>query len=174
VLPILERQTRGREVRVPPRPSPPRKLAASPWGAQTRPRTESDRFAGRSNKCIPRAARRERIEQKARDHIGAYLETRNRWNAASSLKAFTDAAAREYEDRFLIELIQNGYDTHVPDERHGRIVIRLARDEGPHGTIYVANGGTAFTQSNFNSLCEIARVTGPASQARSSMTIPAW
>ncbi len=103
------------------------------------------------------AAPHDLIAQKSRDHIGAYLETRDRWNAASSLKALTDAAAREYEDRFLIELIQNGYDAHLAEKRDGRIVIRLARDEGEHGTIYVANGGTPFTESNFNALCEIAQ-----------------
>jgi hypothetical protein len=97
------------------------------------------------------------IEQKARDHIGAYLDTRDRWNAASSLKALADAAAREYEDRFLIELIQNGYDAHDPDKHDGRIAIRLDRDEGPYGTVYVANGGAPFTESNFDRICEIAQ-----------------
>jgi hypothetical protein len=33
----------------------PRSEFLNPWDAQTRPRTESGRFAGRSNKCTPQA-----------------------------------------------------------------------------------------------------------------------
>jgi sensor histidine kinase regulating citrate/malate metabolism len=55
---------------------------------------------------------------------------------------------REYGGRFLFELIQNGYGAQPPGAADGRIAIVLADDEGPHGTLYVANTGRGFTASN--------------------------
>lgn len=94
------------------------------------------------------------IESKARNEIGAYWDTRTRSRAYASLKKLTAQAAREYENRSLIELIQNAYDAHPPGSE-GTIHVRLDLAQGPHGTLYVANGGRPFTRSNFEAICEI-------------------
>lgn len=85
-----------------------------------------------------------------------FTQTKN-CNWASSLTKLAHATAQEYEDRFLIELIQNGYDVHDPDKTDGHICIHFARGEGEFGTLYVANGGRQFTASNFHAICEIAQ-----------------
>ena len=64
---------------------------------------------------------------------------------------------QEYEDRFLIELIQTGYDVHDAARSDGQIWIHFAKDEGEFGTLYVANGGRPFKESNFHAICEIAQ-----------------
>jgi hypothetical protein len=94
------------------------------------------------------------IESKARNEIGAYWDTRERSRAFASLKKLTAQAAREYENRSLIELVQNAYDAH-PAGSQGTIHIRLDLAQGPHGTLYVANAGRPFTHSNFRAICEI-------------------
>src|SRR5262249_29944863 len=97
------------------------------------------------------------IEQKARDVIEVYWESRARWNPAKSLKNLTAQATQEYENRFLIELIQNAYDAHPAGTRDGGVYIRLNREEEPHGVLYVANRGVPFKKSNFLAITEIAQ-----------------
>lgn len=58
-------------------------------------------------------------------------------------KSLSEHVAADYRGRCVIELIQNGNDAH-PDERpDGEIEVLLA-DEGPFGTVYVANRGLPF------------------------------
>ena len=52
------------------------------------------------------------VDAESRKRIDVYLETRERWNTVASLSDLTQKVAHEYENRFLIELIQNGYDAH--------------------------------------------------------------
>jgi hypothetical protein len=98
------------------------------------------------------------IRTKSQSVIESYRFTlaRNcKW--ASSLTKLARVTAQECEDRFLVELIQNGYDAHDPNCRDGCIWIHYARDEGEFGTLYVGNGGKPFTESNFHAICEIAQ-----------------
>lgn len=44
--------------------------------------------------------------------------------------AATGAYAREYAGRFLLELLQNGYDAHSKGCRDGRVHVLLDADEG--------------------------------------------
>ena len=84
----------------------------------------------------------ELVKQKCDSVVESYRFTRTKKvNWASSLTKLARATAQEYEDRFLIELIQNGYDVHDPLRTDGRICIHFARSEGDFGTLYVANGG---------------------------------
>jgi len=70
-------------------------------------------------------------------------------------RRFAAQATTEYHDRFLIELVQNAHDAHEPSDREGQVAILFARDEGEWGTLYVANGGRPFSDSNFKTICEI-------------------
>lgn len=98
------------------------------------------------------------IKGKCISVVESYKFTRQKnCNWASSLTKLAHATALEYEDRFLIELIQNGYDVHDAHRTDGQIWIHFVRDEGKFGTLYVANGGRPFTESNFHAICEIAQ-----------------
>jgi hypothetical protein len=98
------------------------------------------------------------IAEKARGFVDSYKFAQERnchW--ALSLTNLATATAQEYQGRFLIELIQNGYDAHLPQTTNGEIQIRYEPAEPPHGVLYVANTGRPFTESNFNAICEIAQ-----------------
>ena len=84
----------------------------------------------------------------ARRLVRAHVSTREDQDFAQSQKSMIEQTMREYGGRFLFELIQNGYDAQPPGTTNGRIAIVLADDEGPHGTLYVANTGRGFTASN--------------------------
>ncbi|WP_260609815.1 sacsin N-terminal ATP-binding-like domain-containing protein [Streptomyces sp. WAC06614] len=73
------------------------------------------------------------------------------------VNAATDEYAKAYAGRFLLELLQNGYDAHPRGSRGGRVHVLLDEDEGEWGTLYVANGGDPFTWENVKRVCELAR-----------------
>jgi hypothetical protein len=102
------------------------------------------------------AAPREQIVEKTRRVIRGYAAARDDWNQASSLSALLRQMQREYEGRFLYELIQNAYDAHPPDA-DGEIVVLLDRHEGEHGVLYVANTGIPFSETDFKNICELAQ-----------------
>lgn len=62
-----------------------------------------------------------------RDHFNRTAQ----YNPTRSLTALTAQLTQEYEDRFLVELIQNAYDAHPPGSRDGRVHVRL--DESAQG-----------------------------------------
>jgi hypothetical protein len=88
------------------------------------------------------------LRDRAERLVRAHLATREDQDFALSQKSMIGQTMREYGGRFLFELIQNGYDAQPPDTDSGRIVAVLARGEGAHGTLYVANTGSGFTASN--------------------------
>src|SRR4051812_44721566 len=94
------------------------------------------------------AAEDEWILDHTRNVIDAYLQTRGKADFARSVKSMTDHTVHEYGGRFLLELLQNGYDAHGVEQTDGRIAIVLRHDEGAHGSVYVANTGAGFTRSN--------------------------
>ncbi len=99
---------------------------------------------------------RDQILEKARNVVKGYAASKGHWNPASSLTALLRQMQREYEDRFLYELIQNAYDAH-PAEAEGEIAILLDEREGENGVLYVANGGEPFATENFEAICELAQ-----------------
>jgi hypothetical protein len=97
----------------------------------------------------------------SRKRIDVHLEMRGRWNTVASLSDLTQKVAHEYEDRFLIELIQNGYDAHGRGSSGGRIWVLLDETLAGHGVLYVANTGRPFEFQNFDSLSNIAQSSKP-------------
>jgi hypothetical protein len=77
-----------------------------------------------------------------------------------SLHNLTEQVEHQYHGRFLVELIQNAHDqlpeATTAERRPARIEVALT-DEGPHGTLYVANDGKPFSRSNFDSLSNLGQ-----------------
>jgi hypothetical protein len=74
-----------------------------------------------------------------------------------SLHNLTEQVEHQYHGRFIIELIQNAHDALFPvgsSQSAARIVFAI-RNEGSHGTLYVANDGQPFSHSNFDSLSQL-------------------
>ena len=111
---------------------------------------------------------RDQIVEKAQNVVEIYAAaraaSRGRSNPYSSLTALLQQMQREYEDRFLYELIQNAYDAH-PTDADGQIAIFLDELEGEHGVLYVANGGDPFDLDNFEAICELAQSNKAPDQA---------
>lgn len=99
---------------------------------------------------------RDEVIQKAQDVVASYAASRGRSNPWSSLSTLLRQMQREYEDRFLYELVQNAYDAH-PSDADGEIAVLLADDESDHGVLYVANRGNPFARENFDAICELAQ-----------------
>lgn len=93
---------------------------------------------------------------KASGVVDFYFQGRHLWNPARGLTAALIQSVAEYESRFLVELIQNGYDA-LDGATNGKIRIVLDEDEGSSGVLYVANTGSPFTRSNFHAICEFAQ-----------------
>ena len=79
-------------------------------------------------------------------------------------KSLSEHVAADYHGRCLMELIQNGNDTHPRDRRDGEIEVLLA-DEGPFGTVYVANRGLPFSQRQVDALSRIGKSSKPPGEA---------
>ncbi|MCE3031833.1 sacsin N-terminal ATP-binding-like domain-containing protein [Streptomyces sp. CMSTAAHL-2] len=79
------------------------------------------------------------------------------WQPAQQLRAASHSNARDYAGRFLLELLQNGHDAHRGGGNDGSVHVLLDEDEGTHGTLYVANGGTPFTWASIQAVCKLAR-----------------
>ncbi|MET4317938.1 hypothetical protein [Bradyrhizobium sp. RT5a] len=77
-----------------------------------------------------------------------------------SLHSLTEQVEHQYHGRFIVELIQNAHDA-LPALRHNpgtpaRIEVVLKEDD-QFGTLYVANDGSPFSPSNFNSLSQLGQ-----------------
>lgn len=79
------------------------------------------------------------------------------WRPGPQLRAASHGNARDYAGRFLLELLQNGHDAHPGDRTDGSVHVLLHEEEGPHGTLYVANGGTPFTWASVEAVCKLAQ-----------------
>lgn len=95
------------------------------------------------------------IEQKARGELASFAYSRGKSRAHQSVKTLTEQTSHEYGNRFLIELVQNAYDAHPEGTNDGIIRVRLNREEGAHGILYIANGGEPFRRENFEAICDI-------------------
>ncbi len=56
----------------------------------------------------------ELVTNESPNRIGDHLDRKARYNPTKSLTELTSQLSQEYEDRFLVELIQNAYDAHEP------------------------------------------------------------
>jgi hypothetical protein len=94
------------------------------------------------------------VLRRSRRRIELFVEAGDDWRFAESLKSVSEDTAQEYQGRALFELLQNGYDALAPKERHGRLLVLLDAQAGPHGTLYFANEGAPFSESNFKAITE--------------------
>lgn len=77
-----------------------------------------------------------------------------------SVHSLTQQVEHQYHGRFLIELIQNAHDVldREPEASHrNRIEILFDPEDSPHGSLFVANDGEPFTQSNFDRLSQLGQ-----------------
>lgn len=95
----------------------------------------------------------ERIRGLTARRIEIFASAGNDWRFAESLKAVSEDTAHEYEDRAVLELLQNAYDA-IGAGHRGRVRIILDTTQSP-GTLYVANEGQPFTDTNFHSITEL-------------------
>jgi hypothetical protein len=82
-------------------------------------------------------------------------DSRGTWPFAASLRRLGGQTAHEYEDRFLLELLQNAYDAQPPGTCEGRVRFLLRRQENT-AVLYVANTGRAFRRKDFEALSNLA------------------
>lgn len=116
----------------------------------------------REHDTISRAAVRpsEVLRQVAREKVGVFCGT-IRENGTyidpiyKSVQSTSRKIGEDYGNRFLIELIQNGYDAHRPDEESGEVQILLVPQEEAYGVLYVANRGCPFEEHNVQALCNV-------------------
>jgi len=77
-----------------------------------------------------------------------------------TVHSLTEQVQHQYHGRFAIELIQNAYDALArasrADRGMGRIELRLVPDRA-FGTLYVANDGSPFSESNFVSVSQLGQ-----------------
>ena len=104
---------------------------------------------------------RELVAVEAPNRIRDHLNRRARYNPTRSLTALTSQLTQEYEDRFLVELVQNAYDAHPPGTRDGRVYVRLDESTYGHAVLYVANKGRPFDEQNFDALTNVAQSSKP-------------
>lgn len=100
------------------------------------------------------------VAAEAGHRIADHLGRRARFNPTAALKALTTQLTQEYEDRFLVELIQNAYDAHPSDAVDGHVAVRLDESCTP-AVLYVGNGGRPFTLKNFDALTTVAQSSKP-------------
>jgi len=100
------------------------------------------------------------VAAEAGHRIADHLGRRARFNPTAALKALTTQLTQEYEDRFLVELIQNAYDAHPADTVDGHVTIRLDESMTP-AVLYVGNAGRPFTLDNFDALTNVAHSSKP-------------
>ena len=104
---------------------------------------------------------RELVTNESPNRIRDHLDRKARYNPTKSLTELTSQLSQEYEDRFLVELIQNAYDAHEPRTREGRVHIRLDESGDAEPVLYVANTGRPFTEANFDALTNVAQSSKP-------------
>jgi len=107
----------------------------------------------------------EHIRRKTKGEIEAYISGRGKTRVYQGARNLSLNVSDDYGNRFLIELIQNAHDAHPAERSDGEIAIVLAREEGPHGCLYVANRGNGFDKDNFDSITTIALSSKPVNES---------
>src|SRR5712691_8535317 len=93
------------------------------------------------------------VARLTRRRIKLFAQAGDDWRFAESLKSVSEDTAQEYEGRALFELLQNGYDA-LGEGGRGRVLFVFDAGAGEHGTLYVANEGAPFDESNFKAITE--------------------
>ena len=118
----------------------------------------------------PKESARRFIEKIALDRLGLFKASvdtstgKYRDDPYAQIKSLSEHIAADYHGRCLIELIQNGNDAHPSDRSDGEIEVLLA-DEGPYGTVYVANRGLPFSENQADALLRIGKSSKPPGEA---------
>ena len=118
----------------------------------------------------PKEDARRFIEKSVADRLDAFNATVDsltgeyRDDPYAQIKSLSEHIAADYHGRCLIELIQNGNDAHPFDKSDGEIEVLLA-DEGPFGTVYVANRGLPFSEKQADALLRIGKSSKPPGEA---------
>jgi hypothetical protein len=107
---------------------------------------------------------RDYVREETLDRIRHFL-LRPRNSAYTDLKGMCDRVSDSYRDRVVLELLQNAHDAHDRRRDDGRIRILFDPDDGPFGTLSVANDGDGFTPDNFDALSSPSRTTKGVSEA---------
>lgn len=106
-------------------------------------------------------APRDIVLAEARNRIRDHFSRTARFNPTKSLTAITGQLTQEYEDRFLVELIQNAYDAQPPGSSEGRIHVILDEGDAQAPVLYIANTGRPFETKNFDALTNVAQSSKP-------------
>lgn len=101
------------------------------------------------------------IAEESPNRIRDHLDRKARYNPTKSLTDITRQLTLEYEDRFLVELLQNAYDAHLPGTTGGRVHVLLDEALSDEAVLYVANTGRPFTAENFDGLTNVAASSKP-------------
>lgn len=110
------------------------------------------------------------IENIIKDKIDAFIGTTNedgtyKDRIYQSARSTSDQISTDYGRRYLVELIQNGYDAHPANKNNGQIKIYFDPNEDCHGVLYVANKGNYFTYSNLKALSDIGLSDKPVGES---------
>lgn len=101
------------------------------------------------------------IAEESPHRIRDHLDRKARYNPTKSLTDITRQLTLEYEDRFLVELLQNAYDAHLPGTTGGRVHVLLDESAPDGAVLYVANTGRPFLVENFDGLTNVAASSKP-------------
>lgn len=82
-----------------------------------------------------------------------------------TIRSLSSHIANDYDDRYLLELIQNAYDALNEKESNGTIKIFFDPHDGEWGTLYIANGGRPFQWENVESICLIGQSEKPVGES---------
>lgn len=104
------------------------------------------------------------VSEATAGRIRHYLSDREQ-SVYADLKGMCERVSDGYRERVVIELLQNAHDAHAKGTVDGAIALRLDPDEGPHGTLIVANGGRGFTAGNFKAICSPTMTTKSVNEA---------
>lgn len=90
-----------------------------------------------------------------RRRLSLIRDSKGTWPFAASLKRLSGQTVHEYEDRFLLELLQNAYDAQPAAATDGRVHMVLSRrDTEP--VLYVANTGRPFRKKDLEAISNLA------------------
>lgn len=97
------------------------------------------------------------VAEESPNRIRDHLNRTAQFNPVLSLKALAIQVTQEYEDRFLVELVQNAYDAQPPGSRDGEVHVLFVEESEESAVLYVANTGRPFTRADFSALTNIAQ-----------------
>jgi hypothetical protein len=110
------------------------------------------------------------IQNIIKDKISSFIGTTNedgtyKDRIYQSARSSSIQISTDYGRRYLVELVQNGYDAHSSAEKKGKVKIYLDPSEGEHGVLYVGNHGRHFNVSNLKALSDIGLSDKPAGES---------